>query len=93
MKSTNKNILNTLSYVALVLLAVLLFVSKLLPVVGVTIEGTFINILDTAKNILVLVVIGISAYNFTINRARWITVLYWTAVLVFAVGTVLLWVK
>jgi hypothetical protein len=91
MKSTNKNKLNTLSYVALVLLAVLLFVSKLLPMVGVMIDGTFINILDTVKNILVLIVIGVSAYNFTINRAKWVTMLYWTAVLVFAVGTLLVW--
>ena len=91
MKSSNKNALNTLSYVALIIVALLMLINHVLPLIGLDISGPLVNVLETIKNLFVLIVIGISAYNFLPGRAKWVSVLFWIAIIVYVVGTVLLW--
>lgn len=92
MNNSNKTLLNTLSFVALAIIALLILLCNILPLLGVTIGGPVINALETVKNILILIVIGICAYNFTVGKAKWIKILFWISVLIFVVGTVFIWV-
>ncbi len=92
MKKSNKNFLNVLSYVALILIALLLAITNLLPVIGVNISGPLVNALKTVQNVLILIIIGVSAYNYAFSQgAKWIKVLFWISIVIFVVGTVLLW--
>ena len=91
MKKSNQDLLNTLSYVALVIIALLLVVRNLLPIVGVNIDGPLFSILDTVQNIFILIVIGICAYNFASGKAKWVNILFWVAVVIFIVATILIW--
>ena len=88
MKTSNNNLLNMLSYVAMIIFALLLLISNVLPAIGLNIGGTLINALNTVQNILILIVVGVSAYNFIQGKAKWINVLYWIALVAFIVGTV-----
>ena len=91
MKNSNKNLLNLLAFVALVIIATLLFVQHLLPIIGVTIGGPLFGVLSTIQNILILIVVGVSAYNFAANNRPWIRILFWISVIIYIVGTVLIW--
>ncbi len=91
--SSNKNVLNLLSFISLIIVALLIFLTKFLPLVGLTIEGALINILDTIKEILVIIVIGVNSYRFIVGKAKWINVLYWIAVALFVASIVLIWIK
>ena len=92
MKNSNKNFMNVLSYIALLIVALLLAISNLLPLIGVSVVGPLVNALKTAQNVLILVIIGVLAYRFSFNQgAKWVKVLYWIAIAVFVVGTVLIW--
>lgn len=91
MRNSNKSLLSMLAYIAMIIFAVLLLISNVLPVIGLNIGGTLINVLNTVQNILILIVVGVSAYNFIQGKARWINVLYWIALVIFVVGTVFYW--
>jgi len=92
MKKTNKGILNLLSYIALVAIGLLIILQNFLPIIHVIISGGLVNLLETVKNILVLIVIGCTAYNFTSGRKQWVKILFWVAVAIFVVGTILMWI-
>ncbi len=91
MKNSNKDLLNTLSYIALIIVAFLLVIRNLLPIVGINLSGPIFSILETVQNVFVLLVIGICAYNFISGKAKWINILFWIAIVVFIVATVLIW--
>ena len=91
MKNSNKNILNTLSYLALIIVALLLLVNNILPAIGIDVSGPFFNVLGTIKEMFVLIVIGIAAYNFTSGKAKWITILFWIAIIVYIVSVMFYW--
>ena len=92
MKNSNKNLLETLSYVALIIIALLVFVHRLLPVVGVSVNGPLFNVLDTIQNFLILLVVGILAHSFAYSSSnKVVRILFWSAIIVFIVGTVLVW--
>lgn len=95
MKTSNKNLINVVAYVALVIVALLMFVDRLLPVVGVSITGgwllVFFNVLRTISNLLTIIILGIAGYRFAANGKKWIKVLYWLSVAVFVVATILMW--
>lgn len=91
MKNSNKSLLNLVSYVALMLIALLLFVRNLLPVVGIVVGGPLIAVLSTLQNILMIIVIGVVAYDFAKSGKKWIKILYWIAVAIFIIGTILVW--
>lgn len=95
MKNTEKNvnILNLMSFVALVIVAILVVVNQLLPVVGIETTGPFFNVLATVEKLFTIIVIGISAYNFVANKGKGLKITYWIAVALFIAGIVLIWFK
>ncbi len=88
-----KKALNLISYVALIIIAFLLLITQILPMVGLNVDGSLVNLLSTVQNVLVLIVIGINAYSFASNNKKWVNILFWVAVIVFIVATVLIWIK
>ena len=93
MKKTNKGILNLLAYIALVVIGLLVVLQNFLPIIHINITGGLVNLLETVKNVLVLIVIGCTAYNFTAGRKQWVKILFWVAVAIFVIGTILMWIK
>lgn len=91
MKKSNKSILNTLSYIALVIIALLLAVECILPLIGIELRGTLLNLLNTVKNIFILIVVGVNAYSFAEGKAKWVKILFWVAIIIVVVATVLMW--
>lgn len=92
MKGSNKNVLNLMAYIAFIVVALLIVVNNLFPIMGIIIGGTLWNVLETVKNVLILLVLGIMAFNFTSGQAKWVKIIYWVALVIFVVGTVILWV-
>ena len=93
MKKSNKTIMDLIAYVALVVVAVLIILTGL-DAVGVKIFGsTVLNLLDTIKNVSILIVVGFASFNYMKNGGKAIKIIYWVAVAIFIVGTVLLWIK
>ena len=87
----NKSILDTLTYVALIIVAILLFARWIAPIISL--GPILTNLLESVQNILVLIVVGISAFNFaSTNSKKWIKILFWIAVVIFIAGTILLWI-
>lgn len=89
MKSENKNIFNLFSFIVLVIAAVLIFVNKLLPVIGINAGGPLFAILDTIKDVLILIVIGLLAYNFAKGKKKGWKITYWVSLGLFVAGIVL----
>lgn len=87
----NKNLLGLISFVALAILAVLIVVDNLLPLIGVTVGGVLFNVLDTVKDVLVLIVLGMSSYAFVKDKSKNVNIAYWVFVGLFVVGTLLSW--
>ena len=93
MKNTEKNvnILNLMAFVALIIVAVLIVVNKLLPIIGIETKGAFFNALETIQLLFTIIIIGISAYNFVANKGKGLKITYWVAVALFVASIVLLW--
>ncbi len=81
--------LNFLAYTALVITGILMFTGVFIPLVGITVDGPLLSIFDFVKEILVLVVMGVAAYRFTIGNKKWIKILFWASVLIFIIATIL----
>ncbi len=92
MKKETKDLLKTISYLALIIFALLLAVERILPLVGISLQGVLLYVLDTIKNIFIIIVIGVNAYSFVEGKADWIKWLYWIAIIVIVVATVLMWI-
>lgn len=86
MKKSDTKILNLLAFLTLCIVAVLVLVGKLLGL-----KGAPLNFLDTLKEVFVLIIIGISAYNYVLGKSKGWTIAFWVAVVIFVVGIVLIW--
>ena len=89
MRKGDKSFLGILSFIVLIVVAFLLLVRWLAPIL--TLNPIVCNILETVQNLMVLVVIGMLAYNFASSYNRWVKVLFWIASAIFLVGIVLSW--
>ena len=92
-KKSNTSILNLFAFVALIALAILEVLTGL-DGIGVTIFGTgsvIISLLNTIKNVCVVIVIGILAYNFVAGKSKGFKIAYWICVVIFIAATVLMW--
>lgn len=92
MNKQDKGILKTLSYVSLIIIALLVVITNLLPRIGLNINGPIVNLLSTVKDLFVLAVIGITAFDFTHGKENWVRILYWVAVAIFVVGIIFIWI-
>ncbi len=90
--SNRNNVFDFLSYIVLVIAALLIFINKLLPLVGLNISGATIHVLETIKEVFILLVIGFSAYNFVAHKRNkaW-KVIFIIAMVIFIAGIVLIW--
>lgn len=81
-----------LCYVALIICAVIVLFTNLLPAIGINVSGDtwslIFNILDIIKNlsILVVLIMGANVYAKT-SKAK--TIIYIIAIVIFVVGIVL----
>ena len=92
MKNSNRNFINLLSYVALVIFALLTVIDifahfDILHIQG----GVILNLLNTIKHVCILIVIGFAAYNFASGNKKWIRILFWISLVVILVWTILMW--
>ena len=87
--TSTKNVLNFLSYASLIIVALLIFIGKFLPIIGVDVNGPLFGLLNTIKEIFVIIVIGFNAYRFVTGKAKWVKVLFWIAVALFVAGIVM----
>lgn len=93
MGNSKNQIIKTISYVSLIIIGLLVVIGSFLPLVGIVIKGALINILDTIKNVLVLIIVSVIAHGFISGKAKWVKVLYWVAIIVYITGIVLTWIK
>ena len=91
MKQSNGKFLNLLSFVALVIAALLIFVCKLLTIVGLEITGSLINILETVRDCIILLVISLSAFNFVSGKGKATKIIFAIAICRFIAGILLIW--
>ena len=93
MKNSNQNLIKTISFIALIIVALLLAIEYLLPIIGVELKGTLINVLNTVKNIFITIVVGVNAFNFVDGKAKWVKWTFWISILVILVVTIPMWIK
>lgn len=89
--SNNKNVVPVLSIIALFIIAVLEIVTGLSRLNIDILGATVINLLNTVKNICIILVIGISAFHFVKGRKKGWLIAYIIALVIFVAGTVLIW--
>ena len=82
-------IIKACSYIALILAGILIFISNLLPLIGVKIEGPIKGALSLAKELALLVGIGFGAYAFTRGKKVWVAVLFWIALALYIASVIL----
>ena len=87
MKKPDAKVFYFISFVALSLIAVLMLIGGLLT-------GSLLGqILETVRNALILLVVGVSAYKFIVGKPTWIKIVYAVSIVVLILGTVFVWVK
>ena len=87
------NFLNLIAFLALLIVAVLFTISGVLPHFGIEIQGDAINILDTIRSSLILVIIGCFSYNFVKGKAKLLKTFFWISIAIYVAGVVLIWFK
>lgn len=92
MKDTEKNtnMLNFLAFISLMVFAILEIFGFLSPIIEL--GATISNLLNTIKNICIIIVIGLLAYKFVENKSKGYKIAYWIAIAIFVVSTILVWV-
>ncbi len=93
MKSSNKNLLNLLAFVALIIIAVLEIFSILAHFDILTIGGIIANLLNTIKNVCVCIVIGYLAFGFVSGKKKGWVITFWVALGIVVVCSILMWIK
>lgn len=92
MKSSDRNILNLIAFIALIAVAVLGVFEVLAYFDVLTAKGTLLSLLSTIKNICILIVVGITSYSFVSGRGKGLKITFWVAFSIIVVCTVLIWV-
>ena len=84
-----KSTINFIAFVALFIVAVLILVNNILPLVGITIGGMLFTVLETVKDVLFLVIVGVSAYSFVANKTKAWKIIFAVIFVIFVVGIIL----
>ena len=87
----NNGVFNLFSFIVLMIVSTLIVTNNLLPIIGIGIGGPLFNILETVKDVLILVMVAILSYNFIVGKGKVIAVFYWVAIVIFLAGIVLRW--
>lgn len=84
------NLLPFIAFVTLVIFAVLQTLTLLKDILQL---GTLLtNILETIKNIGIILVFGITAWNYVANKSKGLKITYWICLGIFIAVTLGLWV-
>ncbi len=92
MNSERNSLLNFIAFIAVMVIAILEVFNVLAHFNVLTVGGVIINILNTIKNLAIILVMGITAYKYASNRKKGVKIAYWIAVLIIVVATVLMWI-
>ena len=95
MKNTGKNvnILNLMAFIGVIIIAVLEIFGFLASHDILTVGGALVNFLNTLKNVCILVVIGITAYNFVKGKSKGWLITYIIAICIIILTTVFIWIN
>ena len=88
----NDQLINTLAYFAIALIAILIVIQYFFPVIGIEIKGAFLHVLQTLQNVFILIVLGLAAYNFVNGKKKGWIISYWVFVIIFIVATIFIWI-
>ena len=87
----NNNVFNFMAFVGFIIIAVLEIISGL-KAIGVDLFGaTIMNLLNTIKNLCVMIVVGVYAWRFVAGKGKGLKITYFIALIVYVVFTVLMW--
>ena len=91
MKDTQKNtnILNLIAFISLVIFAVLQILSTLKVVID---RPVIMNVLNTIKNLGIILVFGVTAWRFVAHKAKGYKITYWICLVIFILATIGLWI-
>lgn len=92
MKETkkNSNLLNLIAFISLVIFAALEILNMLKGIIGF--GAVIMNLLNTIKNLGIILVFGITAWNFVANKKKGWKWTYWICLIIFILVTIGLWV-
>ena len=92
MKDTQKNtnLLNLIAFISLVIFAVLEILSIVQNVLEL--KGVLWSLLNTIKNLGIILVFGVTAWRFVANKAKGYKIVYWICLVIFILATIGLWV-
>ena len=93
MKTENKNskdLIKLVSFIMLIIIAVLTLVDKLLPVIGVNVDGLLFAILELIREIFVFILVAVFAYKFVSKKTDSYKITYWVAFGVYLAGLILM---
>ena len=76
MNSERSGLINFVAFVAIMVIALLEVFSVLAHFNVLTVGGTLINVLNTIKNVAVILVMGITAYKYASNRKKGVKIAY-----------------
>ena len=89
----NVNILNLMAFIGVIIVALLEIFTFLSSHNILTLGGALIDFLNTVKNICILIVIGIAAYNFVKGKGKGWIITYIVAISIIVLTTVFIWIK
>lgn len=76
-------------YVALVLAALLLAITKIFGFFNVNVGGSVMSVLRLIQEITMLVGIAFGAYSFACSRGRTWVIIYWVALIIYVAAAIL----
>lgn len=89
----NVNVLNLIAFIGVILIAVLEIFGFFTRHNILTVGGVLVDILDTIKNLCILFVIGITAYNFVKGKGKALLITYIVAMCIIVLTTIFIWIK
>ncbi len=91
MKGNKKSFLSCLAFIAFIVLAVLIALSGLSSLNIEIFGSTVLKVLETVKNVCILVVLGYLSFVFVKTSGKFLKIVFFVAVCVFVAGTIMAW--
>ena len=89
--STKKNDwVKIFAFVTLILSAFLILVNNILPLIKISVGGSFFNILTLIKDLALLLGIALAAYAYAKPKGKSWLIVYWVAVIIYVIGAFLI---
>ena len=89
----NVNILNLMAFIGVIIVALLEVFAFLSSHNILTLGDAIMNFLNTIKNVCILLVVGITAYNFVKGKGKGWLITYIVAISIIVLTTVFIWIN